>query len=366
MLSRCRWLFLFVLAVAVQGGRASNTVLNRVEVASSSAKCLDGSPYSYYVSPGSTPSKFYINMQGGGWCQDLNECAQRAQTALGSSKSWTPTQTFSDTFSRDSLQNPLMANWTLVYLPYCDGGSFTGNAVSATDPPLYFRGLNIREAVVADLRQSYGFNDASDVVVGGCSAGGLAAYLHTDWYASQVPKARAGALPDSGFFLDGNYTRDGKEDYEARMQQMYLFMNSSAGIFSTQCTEVLGYKCLFALYMLPYIKTPVFALNSAYDATMGNGPCGNSGITFNWSNATSVNACGTYIRTLMRKLLQPPSAAFLDACQHHCGEWNSIHIHNIDSSVAFTTWYTKGSGALPDSGFLDQGLPYPCASCCRD
>lgn len=62
---------------------------NRVVLSDPNAKCLDGSQYSYYVSEGTENTKFYINHQGGGWCQDLNECAQRATTALGSSSMYT-------------------------------------------------------------------------------------------------------------------------------------------------------------------------------------------------------------------------------------------------------------------------------------
>ena len=66
---------------------------------------------------------------------------------------------------------------------------------------------------------------------------------------------------------------------------------------------------LFAYHLLPFIATPVMALNSVYDATMGPGECGNaSGIVFDWANATSVNACGNYIRGLAKGLFVGPSA----------------------------------------------------------
>lgn len=328
------------------------------------ALCLDGSPYSYYISVGSDTTKFSLNHQGGGWCQDLNECSQRAQTPLGSSKTWTNTVVMGDSFSRIAAQNPLMANWTFVYLPYCDGGSFTGNNIS-TNPQLWFMGLNIRNAVVASLQANYGFDAATDIVVGGCSAGGLAAYLHVDYYAQLFPKATTRGMPDSGFFLDGNYSRDGKPDYEWRMSNLYSFMNSSASIIPA-CNQKLGYLCLFAYHILPFIQSPVFALNSAYDATMANGQCGHSGIIFNWNNVTSVNACGNYIRGLMKQTLAAPSGVFLDSCQHHCGEWGQIHIDNITSPFAVQTWYTKGASALPNNGYMDQGQPYPCSSCCND
>jgi hypothetical protein len=42
---------------------------------------------------------------------------------------------------------------------------------------------------------------AAEVVVSGCSAGGLSTYLHADEWAAALPAARVTALPDSGFFL---------------------------------------------------------------------------------------------------------------------------------------------------------------------
>ena len=54
----------------------------------------------------------------------------------------------------------------------------------------------------------------------GCSAGGAAAFMHTDWFAAQVPQAKTRGMPDSGWFLDGNYARDGKLDYDSRMKNM--------------------------------------------------------------------------------------------------------------------------------------------------
>jgi hypothetical protein len=90
----------------------SATTLNRVVLTDPGAICLDGSPYSYYISAGTAATKFYLNHQGGGWCQTTDECAQRAQTALGSSVNWTSTVDMSDAMSRDAGDNPLMNAWT--------------------------------------------------------------------------------------------------------------------------------------------------------------------------------------------------------------------------------------------------------------
>ena len=140
-------------------------------------------------------------------------------------------------------------------------------------PPLHFRGLKNREGTVDSLRAYFGFGAATDLVVGGGSAGGLAAFLHVDWYAAQAPGAKARAVIDSGFFMDGDYNRDGKfnpSSYELRMANLYDFMNAKAGIAPT-CVAAIGYKCLFAYHLLPFIKTPVLSLMSQFDATMGPG-----------------------------------------------------------------------------------------------
>jgi len=99
---------------------------------------------------------------------------------------------------------------------------------------------------------------------------------------------------------------------------------------------------------------------------MGNGDCGHSGIQFDWNNATSVNLCGNYIRQLYQQLLRTAtnSAVFLDSCHHHCGEWDAITISALKSAQALDVWYKGGSKALPNNGYLDQGMVYPCSTCC--
>jgi hypothetical protein len=147
------------------------------------------------------------------------------------------------------------------------------------------------------------------------------------------------------------------------MANLWTMMNASAGV-PPACAAAVGYKCLFAYHLLPFVKTRALALNSAYDATMGDGDCGHSGIAFNWANASSVNACGDYVRSLVRAALAAPSAAFLDSCQHHCGEWGAITIDGLTSPRAVQLWYDSGAAALPHGGYVDQNQTFPCAACC--
>lgn len=170
-------------------------------------------------------------------------------------------------------------------------------------------------------------------------------------------------LCDSGFFEDGNNDRDGKGDYDTNIKNLYTFMNSAAGIQSTECTAKLGYKCMFAQHLFPFIKHDFMGLNSAYDATLGQGECGaGSGINFTWSDVASVNACGNHVRSQFKVLLKGTNnAVFLDSCKHHCGEWNAITIDGLTCGDAVNLWYHGGVKVLPNGdGYMDAAKTFPC------
>ena len=55
--------------------------------------------------------------------------------------------------------------------------------------------------------------------------------------------------------------------YSSRMKTMFGLMNSTASL-SSQCVAAHDYKCLFAPIAIAFITTPIFALNSEYDASV--------------------------------------------------------------------------------------------------
>ena len=137
--------------------------------------CIAGTPFSAFTKPGN-PSKLLIFLQGGGACwQDFYFCnilADDNPPPLAGLHSGIWVDSF-DTGS-EIINNPL-ANWSILYVPYCDGSVFTGDndVVDASFPfgPVRFhRGLRNLTAAV-DLAK-IAFPHARRVVVAGSAAGG--------------------------------------------------------------------------------------------------------------------------------------------------------------------------------------------------
>jgi hypothetical protein len=142
--------------------------------------CIAGTPYSVFTKAGD-PDKLLIFMQGGGacwqnfyFCNILSEDQEPPAPPVGI---WSETSDF----NTGDLENPL-ADYSIVYMPYCDGSVFTGDkdVVDANFPfgPVRFhRGLENASAGV-DMAKAT-FPDAKRIVVAGSSAGGVGAASFT-------------------------------------------------------------------------------------------------------------------------------------------------------------------------------------------
>lgn len=64
---------------------------------------------------------------------------------------------------------------------------------------LYFKGFPILTAVLDSLLAK-GLNASQEVILTGCSAGGLATYLHADYVKQVIPQtAKYHAIADAGY-----------------------------------------------------------------------------------------------------------------------------------------------------------------------
>ncbi len=157
-------------------------------------------------------------MNSGAWCagddsrvaDDMDHCRSRKNDdyygtsdndGASANMDW-------DVFSTNANDNPLLHNWSGAFIRYCDGHSFSGDVEAQQPNGAYYRGHRILRGVLRHLRDYHGLSDATDVMITGCSAGGLAAILHADyirdWILNINPTARIGVMVDSGIFLDVN------------------------------------------------------------------------------------------------------------------------------------------------------------------
>ena len=116
--------------------------------------------------------------------------------------------------SCDEELNPGFYSWNKVFVHYCDGASFAGGRADPipvlkqdnTSGLLWMRGRNCFDAVIEDLKTNHGMSNATDVILSGGSAGGLAVFYNLDHMRTLLnPSVRLTGFPDAGFFLDGSF-----------------------------------------------------------------------------------------------------------------------------------------------------------------
>lgn len=284
-----------------------------------------------------------------------DSCYSRSGTGWLGSSNWLPdslnlTDTaaaWSDSgyISGEKKDNPLMYDWNKVLLVYCDGGSFSGRndkTVSVGGKELHFKGSYILDAIIDTLKTDYGLVDASDLVVSGGSAGGLATYLHTDRWKDSLPDSVfVAALPDAGFFLDWDSTHPATtaRTYASVMRKNFKDFNAIGSVNQACVTayESAGgdpAACFFAEHVVNFIKTPLFALQSVTDAWQVPNVLGDQ-------VPEHVNK---YRNALTSRLLahfdsRSDRGGFFDSCYHHGGLWNKIGIDGVKMPDAFGHWY---------------------------
>ena len=140
--------------------------------------CIAGTPFTVFTK-GQNPNNLLFFLQGGGACwQDFYFCnvlADELPPPLTELSAGIWERSF-DT-GTEVVLNPLR-NWSMVYVPYCDGSVFTGDN-DVVDPnfpfgPVRFhRGLRNLSAAM-DLAEAT-FPDPKRILVAGSSAGGAGA-----------------------------------------------------------------------------------------------------------------------------------------------------------------------------------------------
>jgi len=309
------------------------------------AKCLDGSPARYYLSRGNA-SRVFIFFEGGGFCQSLSACQKRAASYYGSTLHDPPKMALDRPyFSRSPAASPLLSSFTFAFVRYCDGGYFSG----ARTPTMYngtllhFRGSWILKAVITDLK----LHEAADVVVGGCSAGGIHVLSHLDAIRAMLPtRVALSGFADSGFYMD-------VEDFT----RLKRFVVSPAGqnatsLLKPECTAAFPSekeKCLIAQRNAPFLKSPAFVWQSRYDLDQRS--CELSPDCA--ASAACVDAYAHNLSSAIREQLlarrRPRHGAFIDVCERHCDDGvkrpHNVTVDGVTPLQAFALWYASSQVA---------------------
>jgi hypothetical protein len=105
--------------------------------------------------------------------------------------------------------------------------------------------------------------------VTGGSAGGLAAFLWADYVRDRAAAKNVICAPDSGIFLDSPTFNTRTHAYSAQFENLFKLSNVEIGPPVTDCVKnypTQPFKCMMAEYMVKFIKTPIFPIQSLYDS----------------------------------------------------------------------------------------------------
>ncbi|KAM7507374.1 hypothetical protein LguiA_017827 [Lonicera macranthoides] len=204
------------------------------------AVCLDGTPPAYQFDKGVGVgiNNWLVHLEGGGWCDSIGSCSNRSKdlTGLGSSNKMVP-RGFYGILSNSKKDNPNFYNWNRILVRYCDGSSFTGDAVKVYN-----------------------------ALLTGCSAGGLATILHCDKFRALIATtARVKCFSYGGYFL---HAKDfyGGYHFEYNKFDKVVGVHGLAKNLPQTCTsKIKPSLCFYPQNVVQQIQTPLFILNSLLD-----------------------------------------------------------------------------------------------------
>lgn len=274
-------------------------------------------------------------------------------------------------------------NWNKVKVRYCDGASFAGDVDNEhQSEKLFFRGRRVWEAIIDQLL-SEGLVKAKQAFLTGCSAGGLATFIHCDSFHDRLPlTTKVKCLADAGFFLDekdisGHKTIHSFYDEVVQLQGITKSL-------SNDCITVMEHsKCFFPRELIKRINTPLFILNPAYDFWQIQNvlvpPESDPGGQW-WRCKMNIHHCNSnQIKTLqgfrirllnaLRKFQQNSKGGmFINSCFAHCQTmshmtWHSTtspRINNKTIAEAVGDWYFERREVK------EVDCPFPCNPTCSN
>lgn len=387
------------------------------------ARCLDGSPVRYWFRRAlskKNATKWHVHLMGGGWCFTSEQCADRAfldkSCYLGSSdekcfkeaeyasKSFKKRMSFEDIpycngarfcgglINDDPETNPMAHDWNQVFVHYCDGGSFLGHAKKEVEfkgekREIYFRGRANFDAVFEDLMEKRGMKNATDLILGGDDAGGLAVMMHLDDVAEKFKDKKSTkvvGVVDSGFYYHDELLKGTDSPvWSENINTTFRMMRSEKGdtLLSKECLNASKEnredhsRCHLPEEAGKYIKTPFFIVQSRYDPVINKEV---AGIVDGQKHPNKVQTLGKELKEKILDVVDHDEdegknrhGAFITGCAEHGGQWAQKQNHTDDDLDDF---YVKINGTTAVEAFQKwwngdrftwvQNARFPCEHCC--
>lgn len=336
------------------------------------AQCLDHSPAGYYIRE-QDPNRWVVWLEGGGLCLELADCLKRRSMFWGSSKYWDPTHPAEGRgLTNVSPLNPF-ENYSHVWVPYCSGDTWLGKSAKghASLAGMQMSGHLILETVLERLLNTTGIGSASDVVLGGSSAGGIGTFHHVDWLADTLAAhardrdqaaPRVVGFPVEGLFFPQGYPVLFPEFRAGITIPLDGFMSSYLALLQDpwvppaclEASKADGFNvnlCFDVSRLIRYTRTPLFIAMNRFDTFLIEA----IGLCYSCkANATPASSTGKFIRfygALMNETVAsisnalPQTGWFVPSEYHH--DENYYHyfldkeksINGVSLRAAFESWY---------------------------
>jgi hypothetical protein len=230
---------------------------------------------------------------------------------------------------------------------------------------LYFRGRYNLEGTFDDLSAKHGLGDATQVLIGGDSAGGLATFLHIDKMTDMIHESNSKAgnahaqvlgMPDSGFWPDDTNQRF-SEIFRSMFKMQTNGTSDVAGLpkhCKDRTTNVT--RCLFPQYFADQTETRLWPLQSLYDPLQ---------------KGAHPEAHGQWLLENLNRTVFRTQAAqgaksnggWIHSCERHCG----AELLDIDGTRApEAVFQFLASDPNNHQSVWLQDKTYPCTDCCND
>mmetsp|Transcript_24493 Transcript_24493/g.53265 ORF Transcript_24493/g.53265 Transcript_24493/m.53265 type:complete len:570 (-) Transcript_24493:432-2141(-) len=165
------------------------------------SRCISNSNklYAFRVFPGSK-KKLHITFQGGGAC--FNEFSTMSKTMCITDVTATPTKGI---YNRTNPKNPFRHH-TLVQVIYCSGDLHVGNTARPYGG-IVQRGFANARSAISWAEENFHQKHLKSLVIGGCSAGSLAAQMWSKELLARFRYKKAVVLADSYVDLFAGHTQ---------------------------------------------------------------------------------------------------------------------------------------------------------------